>query len=587
MIEPEPEPEQEPEQQQQLQATCQESTVYRVFNPRDPDHNPWLRPRFHRRPHSMTSASEAQKPSWVAELPRRSLHKARSGFLALRANLSRRSTRTESELDNPAIEPPRGPGPEGDRPGHSRHGLSNGSTQADSSVGVRLYRVGTPWPSLTETESETSNRVDNAHEMMGITSAPEVDASDVIHGESAAQSPLNVPSDEPPAYLAGYNRVTDIRPGHLDIGTKAGYYTYEHSGEVARAHTFGGLHRVDNTGNLQMMASPRENAHSQNGEVAGPCGLCNPIDVSFGGNDYGQGVRGEASMSHVTSKIRRFRLSSSLDGASDVEFPEVAPQLTNALTVFKRPHPDVPRITIESDHDHARQQDATSSDAEQQVTQERGRLYQKPITPESGASFNSHATKASAEVEIAFPGVHQELLDQWEREAYQDSARNLHTEGIPQVAFSHLDRELLDQWEREARQDFACTLHAPGNLNNCPRPISQGIPAQQALEMPPPISAELPVIRSERPRPEATRDPINRPTRGASLMFSSRRQDMAGQQSMRPEDSRSQEFATSTYTRDAPWLAHSHPPTDAETEPNHLFGLHMSLRNVSTKSDCR
>ncbi|GES57918.1 hypothetical protein ATEIFO6365_0002085300 [Aspergillus terreus] len=66
-------------------ATCDERAHYPIFNPNDPRHNPsWTGDdRQQREPSNESTAS------WMRSLPKRSLRKARSGFLALKSGIQR------------------------------------------------------------------------------------------------------------------------------------------------------------------------------------------------------------------------------------------------------------------------------------------------------------------------------------------------------------------------------------------------------------------------------------------------------------------------------------------------------------------
>ncbi|EAU34853.1 predicted protein [Aspergillus terreus NIH2624] len=66
-------------------ATCDERAHYPVFNPNDPRHNPsWTGDdRQQQEPSNESTAS------WMRSLPKRSLRKARSGFLALKSGIQR------------------------------------------------------------------------------------------------------------------------------------------------------------------------------------------------------------------------------------------------------------------------------------------------------------------------------------------------------------------------------------------------------------------------------------------------------------------------------------------------------------------
>ncbi|KAJ5635115.1 uncharacterized protein N7484_008428 [Penicillium longicatenatum] len=142
-----------------LSPTCAERGHYPVFNPLDPRHNPSATSSW-RRQESQTSSSDSQKQShWVQDFPRRSLHKARSGLLALRAGFLRRHRPSMSMEITPARRPE----------------ASSASTQEDLSFGVALYRTNVPWPPTEDEPSiDVLMRAAAFHPLANIASAPEV-----------------------------------------------------------------------------------------------------------------------------------------------------------------------------------------------------------------------------------------------------------------------------------------------------------------------------------------------------------------------------------------------------------------------------
>ncbi|KAH2768749.1 hypothetical protein KXV66_004893 [Aspergillus fumigatus] len=124
-------------------ASCEEFAHYPVFNPRNPRHNPaasaslWLQSDYCR-----SRASRAQSSvTWMQDLPRRSLRKARSGLLALRSGMQRRPLPGghARRSDIPSIWSSRD-----SREGSSDHfpsSVSDASTEDDHEFGTGLYRT--------------------------------------------------------------------------------------------------------------------------------------------------------------------------------------------------------------------------------------------------------------------------------------------------------------------------------------------------------------------------------------------------------------------------------------------------------------
>ncbi|KAJ6172666.1 hypothetical protein N7470_001733 [Penicillium chermesinum] len=137
--------------------TCLERYNYPIFNPNDPRHNPFLEhDRNQRESHS--SSSDSQKQPREQNFPLRSLHKARSGLLAITAGWFHRSSRTRAT---------------GDETEFSRPGISSMSTEEDLAFGVDLYRTNTLPNPDHEASMEALMRVAAFAPLASIVSAPE------------------------------------------------------------------------------------------------------------------------------------------------------------------------------------------------------------------------------------------------------------------------------------------------------------------------------------------------------------------------------------------------------------------------------
>ncbi|KAJ5907461.1 hypothetical protein N7495_000143 [Penicillium taxi] len=155
--------------------TCEEKIHYPIFDASDPRHS-FSPPESSRRQENFSSSSESQKqPNWVQQLPRRSIHKARSGLLAIAAGWSRRSGGTrDSEYyeDTPSALPNFA------QIGSSTHHpeLSTASTQEEDAMGVDLHRTksSVAWESAHEPSIDTLMKVTSMHPLTLVSSAPQV-----------------------------------------------------------------------------------------------------------------------------------------------------------------------------------------------------------------------------------------------------------------------------------------------------------------------------------------------------------------------------------------------------------------------------
>lgn len=122
-----------------------EGVDYPVFDPKDPSHAPSVHVQARRGHEMQTSSSESQKLTHrIHDLPMRSLHKARSGLIALGAGLFRRSARqSTNQADETSSLPPEGE----HEHGHECAAVppSEVSTEEDSSFGYELTRESGSW----------------------------------------------------------------------------------------------------------------------------------------------------------------------------------------------------------------------------------------------------------------------------------------------------------------------------------------------------------------------------------------------------------------------------------------------------------
>ncbi|KAJ5599536.1 hypothetical protein N7450_000603 [Penicillium hetheringtonii] len=190
--------------------TCLEKIHYPIFDPRNPNHNPHtahalLQSPTRNRQEFQTSSSESNKQSsWLEEFPRRSIHKARSGLLAIRASLLRFSSREGSDLSETYLAGVPREDPTHERDYIRRPGLSS-TTQEDLSFGVGLYRTATsPWTGVTDGLDEDSvPRGVSSLPLVNVNSAPAELESHYYTSddpEPMNEKTVSITSGQPPPY---------------------------------------------------------------------------------------------------------------------------------------------------------------------------------------------------------------------------------------------------------------------------------------------------------------------------------------------------------------------------------------------------
>ncbi|KAJ5258870.1 hypothetical protein N7497_002184 [Penicillium chrysogenum] len=150
----------------QEEPTCMERIHYPVFNPLDPRHNPEISTLSWNAREQRNSSSESRSPmAWVQSISRRSLHRARSGLMALRSGLRHRSSE-ESNTEKGFVSPV------ALRRERQRQGASTGAytseTQEDMNFGAELSRMDlAPPPPSAHTEVESLVHVPSINSIHG------------------------------------------------------------------------------------------------------------------------------------------------------------------------------------------------------------------------------------------------------------------------------------------------------------------------------------------------------------------------------------------------------------------------------------
>ncbi|KAJ5765076.1 hypothetical protein N7520_004635 [Penicillium odoratum] len=362
-----------------------------------------------RRNDSQTSSSDSQKQShWVQDLHRRSLHKARSGLLALRAGFRR--PRTSSSV--------------GCTPVHHQE-VSTASTQEDLGFGVALYRTNVPWPTAEDEPSiDVLMRAAAFHPLANIASAPEArerpawesnDADAVFsHGSIAFH---------PPAYRSSCDDAFDSQNSPVEVASKNDIETGIMTQEITSVHVHSGSstdwETVESTS-----AGSAEERDLRIVDDSQPIYL--PEQKAGLQPEGGAPNSGNLSISHEETES---------DEESHGFRSWNRRMLENRRSSFMRRSSGV-LSTLSSNASHRRRISLIQSEAF--GTQERLLLYdQGPPSPAVGTCSDSASSlgHSSADIPFAFPGLYQELLEQW----VEDRNRSRSDENVaPTTLPSHL-----------------------------------------------------------------------------------------------------------------------------------------------------
>ncbi|OQE91998.1 hypothetical protein PENNAL_c0008G03847 [Penicillium nalgiovense] len=178
----------------QEEPTCMERIHYPVFNPLDPRHNPEISTLSWNARKQRNSSSESRSPmAWVQSISRRSLHRARSGLMALRSGFSHRSSEesnTEEGFVSPAAL----------RRERQRHGVSTGAytseTQEDMNFGAELSRMDlAPPPPSSHTEVGSLVHVPSINSIHGSFATVPASASTSALYQSSSRAVSNSGTD--------------------------------------------------------------------------------------------------------------------------------------------------------------------------------------------------------------------------------------------------------------------------------------------------------------------------------------------------------------------------------------------------------
>ncbi|KAJ5738927.1 hypothetical protein N7493_002082 [Penicillium malachiteum] len=391
------------------QPTCAERGHYPVFNPQDPRHNPSV--GSCRRQDSHTSSSDSQKQSnWVQDFPRRSLHKARSGLLAIREGLRRRSIPSTSQDDSVL---------------HSR-GQSSVSTQEDLSFGVALYRTNRPWPLLADEPSlDTLMRAASLHPLVSIASAPEMlETYDLTGDDLVFQPEVSIPFHRP-LYSSGDGFFdSQFSPNGRETKgeNKAAGHPTQTNREIREAH-FHVPTDWENIGTTSTGSVSGEDRRTQSLKA----------DSSEARDSFAR-TKGRLllSKSQILQRDRNsndvkncmyWRESSTNEGGGETTQSAGEPRFPKARRISSTMRNSSSIWSTFSSNTSYRCRNLSDLQSEAFETQERFDLIldREIPSPVASTGSNSSLTEGSLEVLIAFPGLHQALLEQWRSDSMDES----------------------------------------------------------------------------------------------------------------------------------------------------------------------
>ncbi|KAJ5172534.1 hypothetical protein N7492_005127 [Penicillium capsulatum] len=508
------------------QATCIEREHYPIFDPEDPRHITWEYGPPQHACDSHASSSESQKPTHrIQDLPMRSLHKARSGIIALGAGIFRRSARQGADQSEGASPPP---AQDGHKQGHAfaRTTLSGASTQEDLSFGYELSRVAMPpdivaWKAHSHDKRLDSlvnlpsvhalNAVAGPNDQQNCHEPAVIDNHRENHNKSAVPGPSQVNVSDC-RYPEGPKRIVEIEQVSEDTRNTSDACLAQSASSILQEniHCFGEI--IDE--HQEFYEAGEEKAVPKASRRV----LMDSEDLERG-VETEQGIKYERDITNCSA--------GSLTGSFTLPDPEALSTLSSNTSRgqirCKR------RVRVALTEAFAKPEGLLP------MPRDSFELYMPP--PERSRS-------CSAEVEFAFPGVYQALVDQW----VEDSGGNSHIRDFEdEVADAETETMRADQTSpavqvassHDLSQEYECHAHSQ---------MTGTFDRQQACDS---ASSSTPgENRSSMNESTALRNPQGSPVR------------IGGHCSI------SEPIETST------------TPTPS-SQRHHSFGLHISLRNTT------
>ncbi|KAJ5673753.1 hypothetical protein N7462_009192 [Penicillium macrosclerotiorum] len=291
------------------------------------------------------------------------------------------------------------------------YGFSS-TTQEDLSFGFELYRARRNHPRASnETNSEELNRVPSFQPLENAVSAPErlPSSCTTIHGPEDAELPIvSMTSHEASALDLTLTRATSPGPSlDLEDRTDNGQLVVSRARNITTVDSVHSATSIDwetvgSSGSSSISTSTDE-------DIGGTSLLCDAHGLGLElQNGTLEGFAGSAYDQH-SSRSRLSSASSDISSSDMKQDEENSPKGSFAL-------PDYDTASIAGSNASNRQP-FIFTQSEAFVTQERLDQAREASYSSPSAIPLPHSRQCSAEVGIAFPGIYQELLDQWTREA--------------------------------------------------------------------------------------------------------------------------------------------------------------------------
>ncbi|KAJ5320183.1 hypothetical protein N7508_000466 [Penicillium antarcticum] len=416
--------------------TCQERALYPVFDPQDPRHNPQAQSFSLYRQRSLNSSESRKRNQWTQSIPRQSFRRVRSRLLALRASLLRRSAVEDDQLGDTA-ELRSFVSPVALRREREQHGLRQAAfsldTQDDLGFGTEIHRTGTPWPTIEVHEME----VHQGHDISdSVTPAPRIRtrpsgippttfptitvyrSPDLI---SVVESPLSDPVESPSSHNnnVDYQLERELTSSTGAVPAQLERQLDGHAADTSLSFRNLTPRGVTGTTNKELDMSSHELGDTQ------PAWAKQPTEGNGAQRDSMSDVSG-----YVAVQQRMRGNGESESRLSSRSSRSTTPSIFRHLSV----HTACQGVNV--------------------------RLYPSRVTEQELASAATNpatvtiSRQCSAEVEFAFPGIYQEMLEQWMREPRQSQvALATELEGTSSVLQK---RTRTNSAQHPVAQDDAC-----------------------------------------------------------------------------------------------------------------------------------
>ncbi|KAF3388573.1 hypothetical protein F1880_003252 [Penicillium rolfsii] len=386
--------------------TCLESAHYPIFDTQSSRHSSRVR-QISRRSERRTSFSDhSRQNDGTPILSRRTLHKAKSGFLALRAGLFRRIPRRDDDL----FEIEANPLPKHGHAHQSTHGFSDisSSTQEDLNFGTDLYRIGRAQPrNRDDGEGNLIKQVPFFHPLNNTVSAsqPRTTSSVLVQNPEPDFNPIvSTPVKQPFAYESYHDKIVMSETLNERKSIEANPSIVEDIPEDrADRLTFSVVSEDQHT-----PGSLSSNATDEN-YLGGSSLQSYDLDVASGQRReiLGNWLDHEQS---AFKKIEELRRLSETRNVPPFEMQQKRNHSSESMALPDYSSPS------NAGTETPRRQGSLVTRSRTLATQEKVLIGDDSLETQANESPVSETRKCSATVKIAFPGLYHELLEQWVRE---------------------------------------------------------------------------------------------------------------------------------------------------------------------------